>query len=149
MLAGFQHELEGLRRFIGVLEREQSALVSADVDALLAISEEKLQHVEQLGQLAQQRVSALAAIGSEPAAVDAWLASQAPATAEAWRSLVDAATLAQRLNQTNGKLIDTHLQHNRQALNALISAASQSAVYGADGHPRTFQGGAQRILGKG
>lgn len=151
VLAELQLEIAALRRFIEILEREQTALVSANVDALLAISEEKLKQAEQLNQAAQQRAATHAklGIGSDRTSVQAWLASQAPATVEAWHTLIEAAATAQRLNQTNGKLIATHLQHNRQALNALTSAANQSAVYGADGQPRAIQPGTQRVIGKG
>lgn len=151
MLSAFQSELAALNRFIEVLHREQTALVNIDVDSLITLSTEKIKQAEQLNRLAQARVAALAGLGihGDRSRVEVWLATQPRATAEAWNALIEAANTAQQLNQTNGKLIESQLQHNQQALNTLLSAASQSSVYGADGQPRTTYPASQRTLGKG
>lgn len=151
MLSAFQTELAALRRFIEILQREQTALVNADVNQLVTMSTEKLQQAELLNQLARARVTALENLGirGDRAHVEAWLAGQTRDTAEAWNALIEAAKTAQQLNQTNGKLIESQLQNNQQALNTLVSAANQSSVYGADGQPRTIHPTSQRILGKG
>ena len=151
MLSAFQSELAALSRFIEVLQHEQTALVNADVDQLVTISAEKLKQAEQLNRLAQARVSALESLGidSDRTHVETWLASQSRDMTEAWNALIEAAKTAQRLNQTNGKLIESQLQNNQQALNTLVGAANQSAVYGADGQPRTIYPTSQRTLGKG
>lgn len=150
MLSAFQNELVALQSFIDVLRREQNALVKADVDQLISISSDKLKQAEHLNQLARARVSALESLGirSDRLHVEAWLASQPRETSDAWNALIEAAKIAQHLNQTNGKLIESQLQNNQQALNMLASAANQSAVYGADGQPRTTHPTSQRILGK-
>ncbi len=151
MLSALQSELAALRRFIEILQQEQAALVNADVDQLIAISTEKLKQAEQLNRLAQARVNALEHLGiqNDRVHVEAWLASQSRDTAAVWHALIESASAAQQLNQTNGKLIESQLQNNQQALNTLVSAANQSAVYGADGQPRTTYPASQRSLGKG
>ena len=151
MLSAFQSELAALNRFIEVLQREQTALVEVDVNQLITISSEKIKQAEQLNRLAQARVTALKNIGIEGglAQVEAWLASQPQDMATAWHSLIETAKTAQQLNLTNGKLIESQLKNNQQALNTLVSAATQSAVYGADGQPRTTYPASQRTLGKG
>ncbi len=151
MLSAFRNELAALARFIEILQREQSALVSADVDRLVAISQEKSRQAEQLNQLARARIAAFEQLGVDGtrAAVENWLESQPRDTAALWSRLIEAATAAQQLNQNNGKLIETQLQRTQQALNALSSAANQSAVYGADGQTRGIRPAAQRTLGKG
>ena len=151
MLPAFQSELAALSRFIEILQREQAALVKADVNQLIPISAEKVQQAEQLNRLAQVRVTALEKQGiqNDRAQVEAWLATQPRDIAEAWNLLIEAAKKAQHLNQTNGTLIESQLKNNQQALNTLVSAANQSAVYGADGQPRSTHSTTQRILGKG
>ena len=151
MLPAFQSELAALDRFIEILQREQAALVHIDVHALMAITPEKLKQAELLNRLAQARVSALAAlgVGGDRLEIEAWLKTQPADMTEAWNTLLTNARAAQHLNQTNGGLIESQLKNNQQALNALVSAANQSSVYGADGQPRTTYSSSQRTLGKG
>lgn len=150
MLNAFQTELAAIRRFIDLLQREQSALVNADVNQLISLSSEKGEQADQLAKLSLQRVNMLRNLGvaTEKLQIEQWLRTQPREVAEAWKTLVDAAKVAQELNQVNGKLIETRMQNNQQALNVLMGAANKSSVYGADGQPRALQPSSQRILGK-
>lgn len=143
-------EQAALDQFIELLQQEQAALVAADVDKLQPLSETKQQLSEQLNSLAQQRIALVQRAGhnADSAGVQAWLAKQPPATADTWKKLLASAQTARHLNQTNGQLIQTHLQHNQQALAVLMSAANRSDVYGADGQPRSGPGTGQRFIGK-
>lgn len=145
-----QQEQAALDRFIDLLQREQKSLVNADVETLTAISEHKLKLSEQLNGIARERVALLqrAGFGTDAGGVKGWLAGQPQRVADAWKNLMESAQTAHRLNQTNGKLIQTHLQHNQQALAALINAANTGDVYGADGQPRTGSVGTPRSIGK-
>lgn len=145
-----QQEQAALDSFIDLLQREQAALVDANVELLLSISENKLKQSGQLNALAHDRVAMLQRDGfsADTAGVKGWLAGQSSAVVEAWEKLLESARTAQRLNQTNGKLIQTHLQHNQQALAALMNASNSAGIYGADGQPRTGAGSAQRTIGK-
>lgn len=151
MIIGFAQELAALQRFTGLLEQEQAALVQADVDQLMQISQEKLRQADLLNQLAKERVAALQSQGvtDDPATMESWLAYQPDQSVENWKKLLAAAKAAQHLNQTNGKLIEIQLQHNKHALNMLVSTANRSSVYGADGQPRAMQYASHRTLGKG
>lgn len=151
MLSAFRNELAALDRFIDILKREQAALVSADVDRLNAVSQEKSRQADQLNQLARVRIAAFEqlGIGNARDSVENWLKSQSHEMTAAWNGLIETATTAQQLNQTNGNLIETQLQRTQQALNVLSSAANQSAVYGADGQTRGINPATPRILGKG
>jgi len=151
LLSALHNEFAAVSRFIETLQREQTALVNIDVDQLITISAEKTKQAERLEALAQARATELKAAGVEidRAQIAAWLESQPREIASAWSKLIEAAKLAQQLNQTNGKLIETQLQNNQQALNTLIGASNQSAVYGADGQARTSISTSQRTLGKG
>lgn len=147
----FEQELAALELFTEILQREQAALVKADVATLTRISEEKLQQADRLNQLAHERTASLQSLGVSDSQTDiqTWLSNQPARTAELWNKLLKAAKVAQHLNQTNGKLIEIQLQHNQQAMRTLMNAANQSAVYGADGQPRSIHSNSQRILGKG
>jgi len=151
VLSAFQNELSALSRFIEVLQQEQSALTKADLNQLITVSQEKNKLAEQLNQLGRDRIATLASlgVGGDTASVENWLKTQPADVKTAWITLLESAKAAQHLNQINGKLIETQLQHTQQALNALSSAANQSAVYGADGQTRGIQPASQRTLGKG
>jgi len=145
-----QQEQAALDGFIDLLRQEQAALVAANVEKLQSLSELKQKHSERLNDMAQQRIAMLDRAGfkSDAAGVAAWLASQPASVGESWKKLLESAQIARQLNQTNGKLIQTHMQHNQQALAALMNAANRADVYGADGQPRTGPGPSQRIIGK-
>lgn len=150
MKATLQQELDVLDQFVALLQREQRALVDADAPALPAIAQEKLRLGEQLNRLAGTRLAAVAAAGfaTDTAGTRQWLAQQPAAIVLLWDQLMDRARAAQQLNQTNGKLIETRLQHNQQALNALLQAANQAGVYGPDGQPQPGMTSATRSIGK-
>jgi flagella synthesis protein FlgN len=154
LLDTLKAELAAVHRFIDILQQEQTALVSADVDTLLTLADRKIKQSDELRLLAQQRVNQLSQAGysGDREGMDAWLMAQAaPARKDlkkSWDDLLLAGRTAQRLNETNGKLIETHLQHNQQALAALANAANQSSVYGRDGQPHTTIPLTSRTLGK-
>ena len=60
-------------------------------------------------------------------------------------TVIELAKEARRLNDLNSKLVFDRMQHNQLALNVLLSAAKQSALYGPDG--QTHVGPAGRTLG--
>lgn len=150
MKDALHQEQAALDRFIDLLKQEQAALVSADVEALIGLSDHKLKLADQLNTLARARITMLASAGfaADAAGVAGWLATQPQTVAHAWHQLLASAQDAQRLNQTNGKLIQTHLQHNQQALTALLSAANRADVYGPDGQSRSGAAPSQRSIGK-
>ena len=133
-------ETEVLRRFLALLEREQALLAAGDVDGLTAVAPEKSAFAEQLGLLARQRESQLAAANC-PRMGD-WLARPGHGALEtAWQDLLDLARRAKDLNETNGRLIALRLQHNQQALATLLAATNQAMTYGPDGQQRGPGGG--------
>ena len=151
MLFALQSELTAVDRFIEILQREQAALISIDINALMSITPEKLKQAELLNKMAQTRASSMASRGivNDRTQVEAWLTTQAAELTEAWHALIEAARTAQQLNQTNGILIETQLKNNQQVLNTLVGAANQASVYGADGQARTSFSSTTRTLGKG
>lgn len=150
MIEPIQQELAALNRFVELLQQEQAALLTADVDKLLPLSQEKLDQANRINDLERQRATWLAQQGfsADAEGMERWLAAAPAGTTDTWKALLEAARLAQHLNQTNGKLILTHLQHNQQALNALLTAANHAGVYGPDGQALAGTGSPQRTIGK-
>jgi flagella synthesis protein FlgN len=145
-----QQELDALDQFIALLRQEQAALVRADALAVIPLADHKLKLSEQLNALARRRVAMLAQSGfaADTDGMRRWLTTQPAAVATQWEQLLDKARTAQHLNQTNGKLIETQLQHNQQALSALMHASNQAGMYGPDGQPRIGGATSPRSMGK-
>jgi flagella synthesis protein FlgN len=144
-------ELAALQAFCDTLEAEQDALLRADVDALLKLSELKTEHVERLSALAGVRAAFLRAQDLTPdrRGMAQWLArapADGPGLASLWERLLAAAAQAQALNQRNGGLIGMRLQHNRAALATLQAAARRHALYRPDG--QADLAGTTRDLGR-
>jgi len=143
-------ELVALRAFVGILQKEQQALIDGDLERLTPLIDEKTSHAGRLGQLAEQRnqVLAAAALALDRAGMESWLAQQsaaAKASQGTWENLLTLTAEARALNESNGKLIATRLQHNQQTLSALLAAGNQATLYGPDGHTQASGGG--RLFG--
>lgn len=124
-------------------------LVEGNVEGLLPLIDQKSAFTARLGDLAdaRERIINQAGAGSGRSGMETYL-SRRPADKalrSRWEALLAVASEAQALNQTNGKLIRLHLQHNQQAMNALMAAANQATTYGPDGHQRPA--GSGRFLG--
>lgn len=141
-------ESAALRKFIELLQREQTLLKAADVESLLPLIEEKDTLASRLGTLAQSRKAELKRQGLDGtrAGMETWLARAGkPADRQTWQALLQLANEARDLNVLNGKLIGMHMQHNQQAFTALMSASNRAMTYGPDGQQQTGLG--SRILG--
>lgn len=129
-------ELSTLREFHALLRREQDLLVKNDADRVRLLADEKSTLAQRLGSLLGQRENVLVAagFGRGRSGMDAWLTAHGEAASmRRWQELLDLATDARALNETNGRLIGTLLQHNQQALAALMTAANQAMTYGPQG----------------
>ena len=154
MLDSLRAELATVQQFIELLQQEQIALVSADIDTLLPLSTQKSKLADELRNFGQARAELLARfnLSADRQGMSSWIAQQAENQRQTiqglWDALLQAGASAQRLNDTNGKLISIHMQHNQLALNTLANAANNASVYGPDGqhHPHLGSGG--RSLGK-
>lgn len=144
-------ELAALREFAALLQKEQSALLDGKADNLVALIDKKSALAARLTDSAQRREAALMELKlpAGRAGMEAWLAAAAAdtATREHWQELLPLATEARNLNELNGKLIGTRLQHNQQALAALMGATERAMTYGPDGQTLAKPGGSGRILG--
>lgn len=142
--AQLNDELTSLRVFVVLLESEQKALLGNDTERLLNIAESKAQAATQLAGMAEARRKAWLADSGDT--MEAWLPKHAPTSLPLWQTIRQLAAQAQQINTTNGKLIQSGLRRNQQALTALQGASQHAAgLYGPDGQPNL--GGSGRILG--
>jgi flagellar biosynthesis protein FlgN len=136
-----------LRDFVSALKSEQELLVGGEIDRLTPILDEKGRLAADLGQRIERRNQALASAGLETdkAGMEAWLAGQTAAaraaTRATWEAILTLAREARLLNEINGNLIKTRMQHNQQALSVLQAASNQVLLYGRDGQKLPGSGG--------
>ena len=131
-------ELALLNSLVELMKQEQQMLVSADTDALAALTPQKDQWIGQLAALSRQRHHNLGAAGFAPreAGMETWLDSCKDAAANAeWQQVLAKTREAKELNRVNGMLITKHLTHNQSLINAMRTPAggSDAGVYGPSG----------------
>ena len=147
--AALDGEIARLREFIDLLHREQELLKGGDTEALLALIESKNALANALAELSRTRESRLRTLGlaADRSGMETWLARNGKDSERlAWAELLELTATARDLNTLNGKLIGMHMQHNQQALAALLSAADNATTYGPDG--QQLSGIGSRSLGK-
>ncbi|MBC7512976.1 MAG: flagellar protein FlgN [Herminiimonas sp.] len=134
-------EQQAARVLIDLLQQEQAALISADIDSLTMITERKTPVVAQMSELATKRHRALATLGHAASEIgmQAWVESPQPGQAEhtqaaaAWTALLAMARQAKEINRVNGLLISSHIARNQSALNVLRVQTGGGNFYGPDG----------------
>ena len=141
------NELATLRTFVALLGHERDSLSKGEAESLAALAVEKSAMATELTRLAASRDTELGRMGlpSGRAGMDAWLITRPGKNQAAWNELLGLAAEARTLNETNGKLIQLHLQNNQQALSVLMAAVDQAVTYGPDGQQKSGAGG--RSLG--
>lgn len=142
-------ELREIQGFIDLLRHEQDLLVAVNIDELMPLVEAKTGIAARLAKLSDRRERLLAERGLAAGrpGMEAAIAgaTKGAVLAKPWEDLLRLAGEARQLNELSGQLIVRHMQHNRQALDTLMSAAGYATTYGPDGQSR--QGGGGRSLG--
>ena len=125
-----------LRRLLETITREGEVLQGGDAEALSELTAAKEQRARALA-------SAWTALTDElnlstpvtrQAIEQALDRRSEPGLAQAWSVILGLIDETQRLNRLNGRLIEEQLRRTQSALDILQAAASQQALYGADGH---------------
>lgn len=141
-LTHFIYELETevntLRTFIDILRKEQQALIEGKIEEIDFFASDKSRLIDELIQLDDQRTQYLKKQGLiiEKNNINNWLIGQSsnqPIIGKLWNDLLELAEIAQKLNQANGLIISSRLQHNQRAYAALQSAAGNVSYYGPKG----------------
>src|ERR1017187_9587993 len=119
-------ERDALRLLVSLLEAEQKILIDGNVEQLLALSDSKINAVQELGGLANARKNFLLAHDSEIKAhgLDAWLQAIDAVSLPIWQDIQKTVEQMQNFNRTNGTLIQTKLRYNQQALAVLLNATN-------------------------
>lgn len=143
-LNSLREEAHIMSTLLDVLAQEQQLLVSADIEALPAVTTRKTALVTQMTLLSAQRHRALGKSGfpAEEAGMDAWIAASGEARAESstlWQALLEHTRQAKELNRINGMLINKQMSHTQGALQALRPpGAAQTNFYGPGGMSTTL-----------
>lgn len=150
LLSALTAERSALLDFVALLEREQGMLVENLTDRLLELSEQKSADALGLNKLAETRRALLRENlpKQDAGAIRAWLGAHSPKGLAVWQEILALAERAQRLNQTNGELIQMKLRRNQQLLAVLSNAVNKANLYGPDGQT-SFSPGSGRSLGSG
>lgn len=143
LLSNLNDECAALREFVVLLENEQRVLLGQHTEELLPLAEAKIQLTSKIAALSAARQRYLP---EDTGNMAEWLKRNAPQCLPAWQQARQLAAQVQRLNQTNGEMIQIKLRYNQQALGVLYGAAQSTAgLYGADGQPNLPSG--SRTLG--
>lgn len=145
-------EHKAVRALTQLLQLEQEHLISANVEGITTLTEEKAKVATQLAELANWRHNALAAVGFEPTelSMKAWLESspQAQSANKAWQELIELVEIANELNRVNGVLINKQMVRNQNVLNILQHGNVQdSNVYGPNGQTASKSTGRHFVAG--
>ncbi len=142
--AALQSEREALGAFVNLLQAEQAILVDGDADRLAALTPEKATQLDLLTALGKERKRNLNAQNLDDSAdgMLTWLSRNSgfsAAVRKIWQELLTRAETARQLNETNGRLIEERLQHNRLKLAVLQTGARSDGVYRPDGQLRPMR----------
>ena len=142
-MSNLNDECATLRAFVVLLENEQRTLLGQKSEELLPLAEAKIKLAGKITTLSEALQRYLPE-GTHD--ISKWLEKNSPQALPTWLEARQLAVHVQRLNQTNGELIQIKLRYNQQALGVLYGAAQSAAgLYGADGQPNLPSG--SRTLG--
>jgi flagella synthesis protein FlgN len=144
-------EIALVQEFLAVLELETAVLTEGRGEAALADTTARKNHyADQLAAVGERRQTLLSALGysADKAGLDA-VSHAHPELRASCTLLLEKARQASDLNTSNGIIIDTFLQHNQQALDALRSLAGIGALYDASGRTRPAPAGTSKNIKAG
>jgi flagellar biosynthesis/type III secretory pathway chaperone len=130
-------EATGLKELMGLLEHEHGLLVAGDTVALSAAINDRQRCVGRIARVDEER-RALCRTLNFPLDVQGleqllrWC-DPAGTLASHWAECAAAATRCRMLNDRNGALVATQLNHVRARLGALIQAGHETLTYRANG----------------
>ena len=150
LLLQLQQERQTLDELLSLIVDEQRLLMHNQINDIQVILEKKSRHIAQLAQLTQQRYQLLSQQGypANETGMQLLLEQQSDAIViDAWQQLLDRVLHAKQLNHTNGLIINTQLNRNRNALNVLAGAGVLDNLYGANGQTHLPQVQRGHVIG--
>lgn len=115
-------EIGYTRKLLETLNRETEILVARDLSALESCTAEKVELINQLTSIAEQRETLLSELDGEPLETD----GQATAL---WQDLISLAAHCQKKNHINGSIIEIGYRQSQQALDILQGTARKPELY--------------------
>lgn len=143
LLDCLNEETAAVNEFKAALETETHALTERSAfDELEAVTTTKNRLVTRLTELDAQRDTLFEQLSSGKGWEEtAQTINNSPELAQAWARLQEMSRAAQELNKRNGVLLDVHLRHTQQSLDALHAVMGQSHTYDEHGQVRPAAGG--------
>ena len=134
LLQCVQAQSDLLDEFIQTLESESAALLETPTNLALAeLTVRKNDYAQRLAKLDQERISILNELEqSDDAAGIAAVCAVYPDLRTIFDALFERADRASRLNQENGEILRTYIEHNQRALDTLHALVNQD-LYDARG----------------
>jgi flagella synthesis protein FlgN len=132
----FEQELNVISVLLDLLEREQKCLISADIQNIQPLADEKTKLLEKLDALSQARYKTLSSIGfaASESGMSDWLESLGENEPKpSWRILQKQLSRVKKLNRLNGILIIKRFLFNQETLNVLQGKQGGNNFYGPDG----------------
>lgn len=135
-------ECEAVRLFIGLLKKEEDALIHGRMDEVDFLVSEKNRAIGRISDYSAMRCQQLTNQGfsADRSGMDSWLARY-PDNEKAvviWAELLQLAEEVQQLNLTNGMIIAARLQHVQHASTALQCASGNISLYGPKGQATVY-----------
>lgn len=132
----FEADASLVAQLLQDLQSEQAALVSADLDTIERMVDNRVELLQALGAAAHKRYEDLAAAGFEANenGMAEWLKQQSSQTLDkAWVVFQKDLIQAKELNRLNGMLINKHFLRNQEKLDALNGKSAAPQLYGKNG----------------
>lgn len=137
LAADLQVELNTIKAFNEILQKEQCALIKGDIEDLDFLASEKQRLIEQLTKISAQRKHFLTYRGlkADTEGMKKLLSTEGSyfELNKKWNELLELVAITNQLNKTNGTIISTRLQHTQRSLTALQCAAGNISLYGPQG----------------
>lgn len=132
----FSVEAQLAIKLLGLLESEQSVLLSSKVDAMEKLLEDKFQLLNELSSNTQKRYQMLAGKGydANETGMKKWLAEQNETSLlMAWSGFQETLSRSKETNRVNGILVTKQFNRNQQMLIALQGSTNGGGFYGPNG----------------
>ena len=143
-----EQEISLLQRFVEQLELEQKALAAAQAEPLEAIARGKIELIESINGLEQerQRFTGGVAQTGDRSGMQSWIAANPnhPQVAALWQQVMSLTQKAQMLHEQNGQLLTLLSNQASEALNVLRRLQQGPSLYGSDG--QTASASSSRIV---
>lgn len=129
-----QQQIELLQNFVSLLQRENSVLLADPQNQdLIDISTQKNDYARRISELDRSRTQNINILGfADDSSGINQLITLMPELQPLFASLWAVADQANQINNENGQLLNTYLEHNQKAINTLHGLMGQS-LYDASG----------------